>query len=68
MNQSEVLLQTAQAELSEDVQKLLEKLASFEVRYPNIWKNLNETVYSKADMNVDDAVNILQALTEILPN
>lgn len=65
LTRAEIMLQSAQSELSTDTQNLLEKLATFENRYPKIWVNISETVYSKTDLNLSDLINLLQAFSQI---
>lgn len=65
LTRAEIMLQSAQSELSTDTQNLLEKFAAFENRYPKIWANIEETLYSKTDLNFADLINLLQAFSEI---
>ena len=62
---TELMLSSAQAELVADAENLLEKFATFENRYPKIWANISETLYSKTDMNLSDLINLLQVFSEI---
>lgn len=63
MDNSELSTKT---DLSTTAEDLLEKLASLEISYPTIWEKLNESIYSETDLNLGDAINVLQVLTEIL--
>lgn len=62
---SELMLSTAQAELAADAEKLLEKLATFEIQYPQIWAIISQNLYSQSDMNLGDLVQLLQIFSEI---
>jgi hypothetical protein len=65
LTRTEIMLQTAQAELAADAENLLEKFATFENSYPQIWESINQILYAQTDMNLADLINLLQIFSEI---
>lgn len=66
LTRDETMERTAQGEMKYAAEIFLEKLATFENSYPKIFKNLNEVLYSQADLNIGDLINLLQIFSEIL--
>jgi len=62
---TELMLSSAQAELAADTENLLEKFATFEIRYPQIWESVSQILYAQTDMNLNDLINLLQVFSEI---
>lgn len=62
---TERMLQITQADLAADIETLLKKFAIFEILHPQIWKRINENLYSQTDLNVCDLINLLETFSEI---
>lgn len=65
LTRDEMMLNNAKSELSSNAENFLEKLATFEIRYPKIWANISESLYAQTDMNLGDLINTLQIFSEI---
>jgi len=66
MNRTEMMQSSAQSELGRNAENFMEKLESFQQRYPESWETLNKEVYQKCDLNIADLSNLLLVLVETL--
>ena len=63
---TDLMIQSAKSSLVDNAQFFLTDLQAFQARYPQISANINETLYSKVDMNLEDLVNLIQTFSEII--
>jgi hypothetical protein len=56
---------TAQAELSQLAEALLEKIKKFQDDHPDEWQAINEQIYSISDLNLGDLESLLKNFCDV---
>jgi DNA-binding ferritin-like protein (Dps family) len=56
---------SALSELQRTSEIFAEMLEKFEKNYPQAWKEINQNLYTQADLNIADLMHLLQIFSEI---
>lgn len=60
----EMMQSSAESEIGRHAETLFQKLEQFQKNYPEKWSTVSDEIYHQCDMNSDDLLILLRAISE----